>query len=422
MRETLDVLLKEPGARRFFLAHAQSSLGTGAGYVALLVIAYERFESPWAITLVLLADFLPAMLLGPLFGAAADRWSRRWCGIASDVARAVAFVGIAFVGSIEATIALALLAGVGAGMFTPAILAGLPSLVSSDRLPAATSVYGAITDLGRTAGPALAAAILVVASAETVSVVNGATFALSALVLLTLRFGAAPEAEAGRPSLLRQAREGLAATARMPGVRVLILASSGILLFAGMMNVAELLLARELGAGDAGFSLLVATWGAGFVAGSLTGARARSVAELKRRYLGGLLVFALGLLSLAVVPALAVAFAAFAVVGWGNGLVIVHERLLMQRTVPDALMARAYAAADTLGSWAFAAAFLGAGTIVSLVGTRELFVVAGLGGIAVWAAASVGLRGVWHDESQPPRGEPAAALASERPAVSRPMP
>jgi MFS family permease len=422
MSETLDLLTREPGARRFFLAHAQSSLGTGAGYVALLVIAYERFESPWAITLVLLADFLPAMLVGPLFGAAADRWSRRWCAIVSDVARALAFVGIAFVDSIEATVALALVAGAGAGMFTPAILAGLPSLVSPDRLPAATSVYGAITDLGRTAGPAIAAGILVVGSAEALSVANGATFALSALVLFTLPFGSAPEAEAGRPSLLRQAREGLAATARMPGLRVLILASSGILLFAGMMNVAELLLARDLGAGDAGFSLLVATWGLGFVAGSLTGASGRNITELKRRYLGGLLVFALGLLSLAVVPVLAAAFPAFAVIGWGNGLVIVHERLLMQRTVPDRLMARAYAAADTLGSWALAAAFLGAGTIVSLVGTRELFVIAGVGGLVVWITASAGLRGAWVDEPEPPEGESAASLAAERPAVSRPMP
>jgi hypothetical protein len=55
------------------IAHAQSALGTGAAAVALVVLAYKRFHSPWAITLVLLADFLPAMVLGPLFGAAVDR-------------------------------------------------------------------------------------------------------------------------------------------------------------------------------------------------------------------------------------------------------------------------------------------------------------------------------------------------------------
>ena len=58
-------------------AVAQSVLGTGAGYVALLLVAYDRWRSPWAISLILLAEFLPPMLLGPVAGAAADRWSRR---------------------------------------------------------------------------------------------------------------------------------------------------------------------------------------------------------------------------------------------------------------------------------------------------------------------------------------------------------
>jgi MFS family permease len=415
MRATFQLLTRARGARLFFLAHAQSSIGTGAGYVALLVIAYERFASPWAITLVLLADFLPAMLFGPLFGAAADRWSRRWCAVAADVARAAGFIGIALVGSFEATLALALLIGAGGGLFTPAILAGLPSLVPPDRLNAATSLYGAIADVGRSAGPGLAAIVLLAASADTVALANGVTFALSALLLARLRFGDAPAAAAGRPSLVREARDGLTATARMPGVRVLILASSGVLLFGGMMNVAELLLARELGAGDAGFSALVAAWGAGVVAGSLSGSRAnRGLSELKRAYLAGLLALGVGLLSLSVVPGLGLAFLSFVVVGYGNGLALVHERLLIQASVPDALMARAFAAADTLGSWAFAAAFLSAGALVSLAGTRELFVIAGAGGLAIWVVASIALRGMWAAGEAPGRVSPPEAAIPRR--------
>ncbi|HEX2388045.1 MAG TPA: hypothetical protein VHI96_02960, partial [Solirubrobacterales bacterium] len=59
---------------RLFVAHVQSALGTGAGYVVLLLLVYERFDSPWALTVVLLAGFLPSMLFGPLLGAAVDRW------------------------------------------------------------------------------------------------------------------------------------------------------------------------------------------------------------------------------------------------------------------------------------------------------------------------------------------------------------
>ena len=86
MRAALAMLRAEPRARWFFVAHAQSSLGTGAAYVALILLVYDRLESAWAIALVLLADFLPAMFLGPVFGAAADRWSRRTCAVIGSLA------------------------------------------------------------------------------------------------------------------------------------------------------------------------------------------------------------------------------------------------------------------------------------------------------------------------------------------------
>ena len=104
MRPIIDLFRNEPKARLFFVAHAQSSLGTGAAYVGLLVLAYDRLESPWAISLVLFADFLPAMFLGPLLGAAADRWPRRTCAVVADLLRACAFVALAFTGGFWLTV------------------------------------------------------------------------------------------------------------------------------------------------------------------------------------------------------------------------------------------------------------------------------------------------------------------------------
>src|SRR3954471_15157960 len=124
------VIAKEPRARWFLLANAQSAIGTGAAVIALVVLAYDRLHSPWAISLVLLADFLPVMLLGPLFGAVADRWSRRGCAVAADTLRAGAFVGLGLVHSFEATVVLALVGGIGTALFSPAVLAALPSLAS----------------------------------------------------------------------------------------------------------------------------------------------------------------------------------------------------------------------------------------------------------------------------------------------------
>lgn len=103
-----------------------------------------------------------------------------------------------------------------------------------------------------------------------------------------------------------------------------------------MLNVGELLLAEgELGAGASGFSVLVAVFGLGFIASSLTGSRGGTLARQKRTYLFGLLAVGVGLVASGLAPVYAVALATFALTGLGNGLVLVHERLLLQHTVPD---------------------------------------------------------------------------------------
>jgi MFS family permease len=414
LRQTFDFLRHERVARVYYAVLAQSALGNGAGYVALLIVAYDRFQSAWAISLVLLADLVPAMLLGPLFGAAADRWSRRRCMVVADVVRAVAFLGIALVDGFAATVALALLAGVGTGLFTPAALAAVPSLVQPHRLPAATALYGAITDLGFIAGPAVAALVLLAGGPEIILYANAVTFAISGVALTRLRFGAAPatlDTDGPRPGLIRDARDGLLALAGMVGVRAVVLASGTMLLFAGLFNVAELPFAtEELGAGDAGFAILAAVYGFGFVAGSLSGSRGGEPATLKRRFLGGLGLVGAGFIACGLAPTVAVALPAFALAGVGNGLILVYERLLIQTTVPDHVMARVFGAKDGLTAWAFALAFLVAGGLIESLGVRAVLVLAGVGGLLVWVISAFLLRRTWSD---PGAGDEGAEEPSE---------
>jgi MFS family permease len=396
---TLDLLRHERVARAYYAVLAQSALGNGAAYIALLVVSYERFSSAWAISLILLADLVPAMLLGPVFGAAADRWSRRNCLVISDVVRGAAFLGIALVDSFGATVALALIAGAGTGLFNPASLAAVPSLVKPERLPAATALYGAITDLGFIVGPALAALLLLFGGPELILYGNATTFALSAVVLTQLRFGAAPsvdDASTPRPGLLREAREGLAIIAGMAGIRAVIVASAAMLLSAGLFNVAELPYATdELGAGDAGFGALTAIYGLGFVGGSLSGSRGGTAAVLKRRFLGGLGLVGVGFVACGIAPGFGAAVPAFALAGVGNGLILVYERLLIQTTVDDSVMARTFGVRDGFSAWAFAAAFLAAGVLIEALGVRTVLVVAGAGGLLVWVLSSIALRNAW---------------------------
>jgi MFS family permease len=412
LAKTGRLLATERRARLFFLALTQSSLGTGAAYVALLVIAYERYRSAWAISAVLLADLLPSMAFGPVLGAAADRWSRRGCLIVADVVRAAAFVAIAFVPGIELTILLAFVAGVGTALFKPAALAAVPSLVTRENRPAATSLYGAIVDLGFTAGPAIAAVGLLMGSAESLLLVNGLTFVLSALLLWRLDFGRRAPADMGMPhvGLWHQSREGVRAVAGMRGIRLVIAASTGALLCAGFFNVAELPFATEaLDAGDAGYSVLVALFGVGFIAGSLSGAGGGSAHLLKRRYIGGILVMAIGFVTCGLSSSLALALVTFALAGFGNGVLLVHERLLIQETVADRLQGRVFAISDTLVNWGFGIAFLSAGAVLSATGPREVIIAAGATALLVGLGMAIALRNHW------PAGDEDRGEAESRP-------
>jgi MFS family permease len=398
------LLREEPRARLFFAALTQSSLGTGAAHIALLLIAYDRFHSPWAISLVLLADFAPAMFLGAVLGAAADRWSRKWCVVLGDVIRAAAFVALALVDSFTATFALALVAGLGTALFRPAALAGLPALVSPGRLPPATSLYGAIADMGYTVGPAVAAGALLLVSPEDLLVANGVTFAISALVLTRLRLDrvAALVDHENRPSLIGDVREGLRAVAGMGAIRVLIATSTGAMFFGGVFNVVELPFATSaLGANSSEFGALVAVFGLAFVLGSLRGSAGGTAPVLKRRYLQGVTLMGLGALLAGLAPNVPLALLGFAIGGFGNGLFVVHERLLFQQQIAERLLGRVFGLSDALVSWGLALAFVLAAIAVEALGSRGTVLLTGAGGLVLAAVATLRMHREWVEDQAP---------------------
>jgi MFS family permease len=399
MRAALALLQREPRARWFFAALGQSALGTGAAYVGLLLIAYDSFHSAWAISLILLAEFFPSMVLGSVLGAAADRWSRRWCVVIADLIRAAAFVGIGFVDGFVATLAFALAAGFGTALFRPAALAGLPALVAERRLPAATALFSAVSNLSWVVGPAIAGAVLIATDPRDLMLANGVTFLISAVVLARIPLDRpapqlpAPEDVPPRRSLIIEAVHGGRAVAGMVDIRVVMLATTGAMFFGGVFNVGELIFASDaLGVGGTGYSALVAVYGLGFLVGSLSGSAGGEPPRLTRRYVQGLALTGLGSLCTALAPTLAIALGSFALGGFGNGLFAAYERLLIQRRVPGELHGRAFALEDTMVSWALASAFLIAGGVAALLGARGLMFATATGELIVAALAFVALR------------------------------
>ena len=379
----------ERQARWFFAAHLQGALGTGAGYVALLLLAYEQLGSAWGATAVLIADLVPAMLLGPLLGGLIDRTSRLGCAVAAEVIGAAAFAGLVFAHGTVPLIALALAAGFGSALLRPATCALLPAVVTPASLSAANGLFGAMREIGQLLGPAVAAGVLLFAEPELVLALNAVTFAASAVLLTRLRGHLRPAAapEAGEA----QAPTNMLGVLRDPLVRSLVLTSGAVMLVAGATNVAELVLAQDqLGGGRTGFALLVSAFGCGMLAGSLLPPRGEDA--LRRRYLIAIALLGFGLLATAAAPVLPLAMLAFAVAGIGNGLFLVTVRVLMQKLIPEPAHGRAFGLLDAIDSWGFGAAIIGGGALAASAGGRVTFAIAGTLALVVLVAATRAVR------------------------------
>ena len=81
------LLRRNPGFRALFAATFASGLGTWIAVVALTIDVYDRTGSATWVSALLVADFLPSVAIGLLFGPLIDRLSRRRIMVVADLAQ-----------------------------------------------------------------------------------------------------------------------------------------------------------------------------------------------------------------------------------------------------------------------------------------------------------------------------------------------
>ena len=393
----LRIALLETSARRLFAAHAQSCVGSGMAFVGLPLLAYEFTGSAWAVTAVLLPEIAPAIVLGPLLGALIDRFGWRRTMIAADVMRALAFLLLWQAGSLTVAVIGAFVAGLGTAAFNPAALTALGALtLDGERRAASMGLFGALDDAGLTRGPALAGVLLAVVEPAALMAVNAATFALSALLLMTLRgHDHTPVEAAQEPSLLVAAVNGWREIASRPRVKLLLASSTAAVACVGINNVGEVVLAREiLDVGGPGLAALLVANGVGLIGGSLA-ARDGGGWSWRRAYQVGLACMAVELLVCATGIGFFALLPVFVIGGFGNGYALVHDRLLLASAVPAAIHGRMFAFQKACTSLAFGAAFVAAGVMIGAFGVQLTFLAAGLALVGAIVAMATPLRRAW---------------------------
>ncbi len=368
------LLRRNSGFRLLFLATALSSVGTYLAAVALTVHIQDLTGSGRWVALLLVADFLPVVIIGLLLGPLLDRLQRRRLMIGADLVRLGVFAALPFVERPALIVALAAVNGVATGFFRPAVFAGLPNLVDDDDLDHANSLLSTMENLAWLIGPVAAAGVLVVAGTDAAYGLNAATFLVSALILSRLaasRFQSEIPLSRGH---LRDVRDGISLVLRTPALLTVLIVWTLASIGSAGINVGEVFFAKDvLGAGTFGFGLVVASTGAGLVVGGLSAPAVIRTIGVRAAYGGSIAWMGLGFLAVSRAPTLAVAAPLIALATIGNGCALVCNQLLVQRGAPDTMRGRAIAVLMSVYFAVQGLAMAGAGWLIDREGTRTVW-------------------------------------------------
>jgi MFS family permease len=388
-----------------------SNVGDACYAVALPWYVLAAHGGTALLGVVLVAYGIPRTGLIAVGGWASDRWGSKTVMMVTDGARFAGVGGLAAVtalgpAQVAYLIPIAVVLGAGEGLFLPASLSVLPSLVPGEDLEAANALTSSGAQLAILAGPAIGGALVALASPSVAFALDAASFAVSAVTLARLR--------AARPvtppaSTAAATGPGDAAPAGDPAMPIFaflrsqrVLQVQFLLVIAanlgtnGVDSVALPALAHgPLHSGAGGYGLILAASGAGALLGAMLAGQAR---RPRRPSVTATLGFQVAAVAILVTPFLGHTLGVAAdlavqglVVGFGNVLLYTA----FQRLVPPALLGRATGVL-TLGMYGTAPLSVALAAIFTRnLGSASFFIFAG---IALTAATTFGFsQKSWRD-------------------------
>jgi hypothetical protein len=390
----LSRVLQIPAFRRLLAAYALNELALSIGSFALAVLVYRRTGSAvGAAAFFLSAQFVPA-LISPALVARLDHRSARAVLPVLYCLEAVAFIALAVIAkhfALAPLLALALVDGVLA--LTARALARAATVAVTapvGLLREGNAISNSAFSVCFMAGPAIGAGVVAAGGTIAALLANSGLFVVIAMTLATT--SGLPVAPGERPAVAGRLRAAISHAREQPAIRALLGLQAVALLFFTISIPVEVVFALHvLKVGQGGYGALLATWGAGTVAGSVVYARWRAWPARGLISLGSG-ALAVGFLLMAVAPALAPALVGAGVAGCGNGIEAVAARTALQEHVEADWMAMMMSLNDSLYQAVPGGGILLGGALASLAGPRLALAVAGVGALVVTAVAWVVLR------------------------------
>jgi MFS family permease len=361
--------------------------------IALAFAVLDLTGSKTDLGLVLTANWVPQLLLVLFGGVFADRLPRHLVMVGSNLLSGVAQGAIAVLllthhAQLWHLIVLQVMRGIAMAFFFPAVQGLIPETVSPSLLQQANALLGMTKNGANIFGAALGGVLVATAGPGWALGFDGATYLVSAVILAGMRLKRAERMEA--PSVWRELAEGWSEFASRTWLWAVVAAAAvGNTVWMGASQVLGPLVAKQYLGGAASWGVIMASQGAGLLAGGLLLLRFQP----KRLLLVGMGAFsvaALPLFFLASVRSTPVIAAGYFVAGVSLEIFSITWAMAMQQNVPQAKLSRV-SAYDALGSIVFVPLGLSlAGPVADAIGlTEALWLAAVLGTASTLAALAV---------------------------------
>ncbi len=344
---------------KLWTAAAVSNVGDGVTMVAGPLLVASLTTDPAAVAGAVFVQQLPWLLFALLSGAWADRLDRRRLVVAVDLVRAAALAVLTVTvatGAVSVPLIYAVffVLGTAETLADTASAAFVPSIVPADALPTANSLLSAtFTIANQFLAKPLGAWLFVVAAAWPFGL-NAVSFVLAAVLIAGMR-SVPPPAPPPRPSsVAADVSAGLRWLWRHRLLRTLAVTMGfGNLVFCAAFAIFVLYSAERLGLSAVGYGVLLTTFAAGGLLGTLVAPRLLRTAGATPLLRAGLLVEVALHATLAATSSPVAAGAIIVVFGVHTVIWGVVVTTIRQRSVPPAMFGRVtsvYALLDVGGA------------------------------------------------------------------------
>jgi MFS family permease len=329
----------------FWSAGLVSNTGSWMQNITVPYVLYHLTNSTTWLGLSAFASFCPSLLMGPLAGTLADRYSRRAILIITQtMLMLIAFSLWAFWVSGHATpyiiLGHLLLSGFTSGINISSWQSFFPLLVPDGDMLNAVRLNSMQFTGARAFGPAIGGLVLARFGPATAFMFNAVTFLLVIGALTAVRPRVTTPAGRDRP-VLEQFREGLAYVRRR---RALTLAVTTIavtsLCGSAVVQLAPAIARVEFHVGKAAYGLLVAMFGTGALIGALIQSFYGDRVRRSRMAVGGLVGFSVGVILLGSAPSYPLGLACLLLMGVCYLLLSVSLNTAIQVRVAEAYRGR----------------------------------------------------------------------------------